>query len=73
MAEKNIVLIEPETEEEILAINELLSTMREEKQKRQKIKMAISLTISDAISEIGLPEVKNIVRELYRELRELKE
>ena len=68
--------VEFETEEEALAVSELLLKMREEKRKsehRQKVKMAISFEISNAISEIGLSEVKNIVRELNRELRELKE
>ena len=38
----------------------------------QKAKMSISFEISNAISEIGLETTKHIVRELNRELRELK-
>lgn len=76
MMENNVFFIMPKTKEEALAVNELLSKMREQRLKeeqRQKAKMAISFEISNAIAEIGLPEVKNIVRELNRELRELKE
>lgn len=72
----NVYFIEPETKEEALAVNELLLKMREEKRKskrRQQVKMNISFEISNAIAEMGLSEVKNIVRELNRELRELKE
>lgn len=68
-------VIRPETAEEILAVNELLLKMREEKKKEmiQKCKTAISFQIDDSISIIGLAETKRIVRELARELREYKE
>ena len=69
MTGDNVSFMEPETKEEALAVNELLLKMREEKRKREKVKMTISSVIIDAINEIGLPEVKNIVRELYKELR----
>ena len=70
--DKNLWIITPETEEEILAVNDLLIDMRAKKQYEelvQKCKMAISFEISDSIDKIGLEETKNIVRQLARELR----
>ena len=69
-------LVEPENAEEVKLANEVILKLREEKlraEHRQKCKMAISFAISDVISQIGfLAETKNIVRELNRELREMK-
>lgn len=73
---ENLYIITPETPEEIIAVNDLILKMREEKQRIeriQKCKMAISFEISHSISEIGLADTKRIVREIARELRELKE
>ncbi len=59
------------TEDEAEQLTNLLLTIREEKEKQrliQKAKTAISFEISDAISRVGLEEVKKIVRELNREL-----
>lgn len=70
----NLYVITPETEEEILAVNDMLLKMREEKQRQeqiQKCKNTISFHIADSISTIGLEETKRIVRDLNRELREL--
>lgn len=67
--------IKPETTEEILAVNALLLKMREEQQRKeliQKHKTAISFEIADSVSTIGLEETKRIVRELNRELRDMK-
>ena len=67
--------VEPENAEEVILANEVILKLREEKlrsEHRQKCKMAISLAISDVISQIGLAETKNSVRELNRELREMK-
>lgn len=78
MATLPLQMIMPKTTEEILAINDLLKKMREEKQKReleakiQKCKSSISFSVSDSISIIGLEETKRIIRELNRELREFK-
>ena len=63
------------TEDEIEACKEVLKEIRKKKEYDrliQKTKTAISFEISCAISEIGLEETKRIVRELNRELRELK-
>ncbi len=68
-------LIRPETREEILAVNDLLLKMREENARKERIqfhKNSIASQIADAIGELGLEEVKRIVRELNKELRELK-
>lgn len=67
--------VEPETAEEVKLANEVILKFREEKlreEHRQRCKMAISSAISDVISQIGLAETKNIVRELNRELRLMK-
>lgn len=61
------------TEDETLALSELLKKIREEKERKaliSKCKMAISFEISDAISRIGLDETKAIVRMLHEELEE---
>ena len=68
----NLWIINPETEDEIRAVNDLLLKMREEKQRQERIekcKMKISFEIADSIAEIGLEETKRLVRELNRELR----
>lgn len=60
--------------DEVAACMELVQKMREEKareEKIQKTKNEISFVIAAAIPEIGIEEVKKIVRELNRELREL--
>ena len=70
----NLYSILPKTEEEIIAVNELLLKMREEQERKkliQKHKNIISFDISDSISTIGIEETKRIIRELNRELREL--
>jgi len=68
--------IKPETEEEILAVNDLLLKMREEKQRQELIQTctkAISLHVSKTVDKIGLEETKRIIREINRELREKTE
>ena len=60
------------TKEEEKACLELIEKMREEeekKQKFQKTKNEISFAIAAAISEIGLEETRQVVNDLYRELR----
>ena len=60
------------TKEEEKACLELIEKMREEeerKQKLQKTKNEISFAIAAAISEIGLEETRQVVNDLYRELR----
>lgn len=72
----NLYVIKPETEKEILAVNDLLIKMREEEYHKERVqfhKNSISFEIADAIGELGLEEVKRIVRELNKELRELKQ
>lgn len=69
-----LYVITPETEEEILAVNDMLLKIRGEKQRQeqiQKCKNTISFHIADSISTIGLEETKHIVRELNKELRGL--
>lgn len=63
----------PETEEEIQAVNGLLEKMRKEKAHEEKVqfyKKSIRYEIARAMGELGLEEVKRIVRALNRELRE---
>lgn len=67
--------VEPENAEEVKLANEVILKLREDKlraEHRQKCKMAISFAISDVISQIGLAETKNIVKELNRELRAME-
>jgi hypothetical protein len=62
------------TEDEKKACIELIQKMEAEKEKEEKLqktKNEISFAIAAAIPEIGIEEVKRIVRELNRELREL--
>lgn len=64
------------TDDEIEACKLLLEDIRARKERDRlirKVKMSISFEISNAISEIGLATTKNILRELNRELREMKE
>lgn len=71
----NLYAIQPENEKEILAVNDLLLKMREEEQRKERIqfhKNSISFEIADAIGELGLVTTKQIVRELNKELRNLK-
>ena len=42
---------------------------REKEEKLQKTKNEISFAIAAAISEIGLEETRQVVNDLYRELR----
>ena len=72
----NCYVITAETAEEVKAANEAILKIREERQRQeaiQKCKMAISFEVSNAISGIGLEEVKRIIRELNHELRRLGE
>lgn len=64
------------TDDEVEACRLLLEDIRARKERDRlirKAKMSISFEISNAISEIGLATTKNILRELNRELREMKE
>ena len=71
----NLYAIRPETEKEILAVNDLLIKMREDEARKEKIqfhKNSISFEIAAAIGELGLEETKRIERALNKELRDLK-
>ena len=60
------------TEDEKRACIELIQKMeaeREKEEKLQKTKNEISFAIASAISEIGLEETRQVVNDLYRELR----
>jgi len=64
------------TNDEVEACKSLLKDIRAKKEQDRlilKAKMSISSEISNAINEIGLATTKRIIRELNRELRELKE
>lgn len=64
------------TEDEIEACREVLKEIRAKKEHDKLVQLArkmIGFEISYAISNIGLEETKRIVRELNRELRELKD
>lgn len=60
------------TEDEKKACIELIQKMEAEKEKEEKLQKAkneISFAIATAISEIGLEETRQVVNDLYRELR----
>lgn len=60
------------TEDEKRACMELIQKMEAEKEKEEKLqktKNEISFAIATAISEIGLEETRQVVNDLYRELR----
>lgn len=64
----------PNTDEEILAVNNLLLKMREEEYRKERIKYhldTINLTIADCVEELGLAEAKRIVQKLSKELNEI--
>ena len=72
---KRDYLISFENDEEIQAVKKLIEEMRAEekrKERHQYHKHCISSCITHSIGELGLEETKRIVRELNRELRELK-
>jgi hypothetical protein len=61
------------TEDEKKACIELIQKMEAEKEKEEKLqktKDEISFAIAVAISEIGLEETRQVVNDLYRELKE---
>lgn len=72
---KRDYIITFENDEEIQAVKKLIEEMRAEekrKERHQYHKHCISSCIAHSIGELGLEETKRIVRELNRELRELK-
>lgn len=75
MVKKNLWIVEPETEEEIHAVNELLLKMRKEEERKKKIqfhKHSISSAIAAAIDEIGLDETKDVVLHLFWEVEDME-
>lgn len=75
MVKKNLWVVEPETKEEIEAVNKLLLKMREEDERKKKIqfhKHCISSAIAVAVGEIGLVETKNVIQKLYWEIQGIK-
>lgn len=64
----------PQNKEEVLAINKLLTKMRKERERKEKISFFENLIRADidaAIDEIGLEQTKILLRSFNRELREL--
>ena len=64
-----------ENDEEIQAVKKLIEEMRANEKRKERIryhKHCISSCIAGSMDELGLEETKRIVRELNRELRELK-
>lgn len=62
------------TDDEFDACVDMVAKMRAERQREeaiQQVKTKICFEVSDGISQIGLDEVKRIVRELNQELRDL--
>ena len=75
MIKKNLWVIEPETEKEIHAVNELLLKMRKEEELEKKIefhKRSIGSAITAAVGEIGLVETKNVIQKLYWKIQGIK-
>lgn len=63
----------PQNKEEALAINKLLTKMRKERERKEKISFFENLIRADidaAIDEIGLEQTKILLRSFNRELRE---
>ena len=72
---KRDYLISFENDEEIQAVKKLIEEMRANEKRKERIqyhKHCISSCIAGCLGELGLEETKRIVRELSRELRELK-
>ena len=72
----NCYVVMPETAEEVQLMNDAILKYREEKARQktiQECKDAISSVITAVIIKVGLATTKTIVRELNRELREVKE
>ena len=64
-----------ENDEEIQAVKKLIEEMRANEKRKEKIqhhKECIRSCIASSIGDLGIEETKRIVRELNRELRELK-
>lgn len=64
------------TEEEIKAVEELLTKMREEKRKEEAIRQNteyLENIVMATIDAIGLEETKRIVRDINRNLRKCSE
>lgn len=62
----------PRTDEEVNAVNELLTKMREEKRKEEAIrknKEYLENVVISLIDAIGLVETKHIIRDINRALR----
>ena len=60
------------SEEELSAVIDLISKMREEKRKTQQLKKArtdLQEMVISTIDVIGLEETKRIIREINRDLR----
>lgn len=69
----NHYVMTPETEEEIIKVNELLLKMREENQHKElieKYKQKISSEVIASIENLGLAETKRIIRGLLKEMSE---
>lgn len=64
-----------ENDEEIQAVKKLIEEMRAEEKRKERIqfhKHCISSCIAHSVGELGLEETKRVIRELSKELRELK-
>ena len=72
---KRDYLISFENDEEIQAVKKLIEEMRANEKRKERIqyhKHCISSCIVGCLGELGLEETKRIVRELNKELRDLK-
>ena len=68
----NNININTLSEEELSAVIDLISKMREEKRKTQQLKKArtdLQEMVISTIDVIGLEETKRIIREINRDLR----
>lgn len=65
----------PQTDEEMKAVEELLTKMREDKRKEEAIRQnteRLEYIVMTTIDAIGLENTKRIIRNINRSLREVK-
>lgn len=65
----------PQTDEEMKAVEELLTKMREDKRKEEAIRQnteRLEYIVMTTIDAIGLEDTKRIIRNINRSLREVK-
>lgn len=76
MMHGNFWLVEPENEEEVLAMNDAVLAIRRQRYHEELVRKCqenITTVVEDSIDKIGLAETKTFLRGLVRELRQREE